>query len=75
MDGKEAPKERRDRREKRGGIREEEIGGNGEIGWNGGVGKGRVKKERKGGRKGSEKKRGEDERERKGRRGKKGGGR
>ena len=39
MEGKEASKERRDRRERRGGIREEEIEGNGEVGRNGGVGK------------------------------------
>ena len=32
-------KERRDRKERRGGIREEEIGGNGEVERNGGVGK------------------------------------
>ena len=40
-----------------GGIREEEIGGNREIGRNGGVGKGSVKKERKGGREAEKKKR------------------
>ena len=39
MDGKEANKERRDRMERWGGIREEEIGGNGDVGRNGGVGK------------------------------------
>ena len=37
LDGKEASKERRDRKERRGGIREEEIGGNGEVGRNGRV--------------------------------------
>ena len=39
MDGKEASKERRDQKEKRGGIREAEIGENREVGRNGGVGK------------------------------------
>ena len=39
MDGKEASKERRDEKERRGGIREEEIGGNGLVEKNGGVGK------------------------------------
>ena len=70
MDGKEATKERRDRKERRGGIREEEIGGNGEIGRNEGVGKGRVKKGREEGkqtRRGGEK----GKREKKRRRGKK----
>ena len=37
LDGKEATKEKRDEKERRGGIREEEIGGNGGVGRNGGV--------------------------------------
>ena len=37
MDGKEASKERRDDKERRGGIREEAIGGNEEVQKNGGV--------------------------------------
>ena len=44
-----------DRKERRGGIGEEEIGGNGEVRRNGGVGKGRVGKK---GREADKKRRG-----------------
>ena len=60
LDGKEATKERRDRNERRGGIREEVIGGNWDFRRNRGVGKGRVeKKGREGGREADKKRRGE----------------
>ena len=60
MDGKEATKERRDPNERKRGIREEEIGGNGEVRRIGGVGKGRVeKKGRERGREADKKRRGE----------------